>query len=40
MMYVSDGIRKFTLEMYLTWFSMNSLGKGREAGVELEKPAL
>lgn len=29
MMYVSDGIRKFTLEKYLTWFSMNSLGKGR-----------
>lgn len=40
MIYVSDGIRKFALEKYLTWFSVSSLGKGRGAGVELNKPAL
>lgn len=39
MMYVSDGIRNFTLEMYLTWFMMSSLGKGRGPGAELKKPA-
>lgn len=40
MIYVSDGIRKFALEKYLTWFNVSSLGKGRGAGVELNKPAL
>lgn len=40
MICVSDGIRKFALEKYLTWFNVSSLGKGRGAGVELNKPAL
>lgn len=39
MIYVSDGIRKFTLEKYLIWFSVSPRGKGRGARVEL-KPAL
>lgn len=40
MIHVSDGIRKFTLENYLTWFNVSSLGKGWEVGVLLKKPAL
>lgn len=40
-MYISDGIRKFTLEKYLTWFLASPLGNGRwGVGVELKKPAL
>lgn len=40
MMYLSDRIRKFTLEKYLTWFNVGFLGKGWGVGVELKKPAL
>lgn len=39
-MYVSDGIRKLTLEKYLTWFNVSSLQREGGAGVELKKPAL